>query len=83
MVLTKLIEKFVKNKAKRDYQKLLPLVDRVKELRPDFEALDDDALRAKTDEFRARLADGETLDDLLPEAFARSSTGRQGEATRG
>jgi preprotein translocase subunit SecA len=70
MVLTKLIEKFVKNKAKRDYQKLLPLVDRVKELRPEYEALDDDALRAKTDEFRARLAEGETLDDLLPEAFA-------------
>ena len=37
---------------------------------PQMEALSDEALRAKTDEFRARLKKGETLDDLLPEAFA-------------
>src|SRR5690606_39435261 len=39
-------------------------------LSPDFEALTDAELRAKTDEFRSRYQDGETLDDLLPEAFA-------------
>ncbi len=39
-------------------------------LEPQFEALDDSALRAKTDEFRRRLAQGEALDELLPEAFA-------------
>jgi len=42
----------------------------INELEPKFEALDDAALRAKTDEFRQRLTQGETLDQLLPEAFA-------------
>ena len=45
-------------------------VDKINELEPRFEALDDTALRAKTDEFRQRLDKGETLDQLLPEAFA-------------
>ena len=45
-------------------------VEQINALEPQFEALDDAALRAKTDEFRQRLAQGETLDDLLPEAFA-------------
>ncbi len=45
-------------------------VERVNALEPQYEKLDDAALRAKTDEFRARLAKGETLDALLPEAFA-------------
>jgi len=45
-------------------------VERINALEPQFEALDDTALRAKTDEFRARVAQGETLDALLPEAFA-------------
>lgn len=44
--------------------------ERVNALEPQFEKLDDDALRAKTQEFKARLAKGESLDDLLPEAFA-------------
>ncbi|WP_295548837.1 preprotein translocase subunit SecA [uncultured Pseudacidovorax sp.] len=44
--------------------------ERVNALEPQFEKLDDDALRGKTQEFRDRLAKGETLDDLLPEAFA-------------
>src|SRR5512139_2713448 len=42
----------------------------INELEPKFEGLDDAALRAKTDEFRQRLQKGETLDQLLPEAFA-------------
>jgi len=45
-------------------------VERINALEPQFEALDDGALRAKTDEFRERLAKGATLDELLPEAFA-------------
>jgi preprotein translocase subunit SecA len=45
-------------------------VERINALEPQFEKLDDAALRAKTDEFRKRLAQGATLDDLLPEAFA-------------
>jgi len=46
------------------------VVARINEMAEDVEALSDEALRAKTDEFRGRYADGETLDDLLPEAFA-------------
>ncbi|MFK7944541.1 MAG: preprotein translocase subunit SecA [Paracoccaceae bacterium] len=45
-------------------------VDAVNALEPEFEALSDDALRAKTDEFRNRISDGASLDDILPEAFA-------------
>ena len=47
-----------------------PTVDRINELEPEFMALSDADLRAKTDEFRERLANGEALEDLLPEAFA-------------
>ncbi len=45
-------------------------VEKINALEPQFEGLDDAALKGKTEEFRARLAQGETLDDLLPEAFA-------------
>ena len=45
-------------------------VDRINALEPEFEKLSDDALRSKTEEFKARAAKGEALDDLLPEAFA-------------
>ncbi len=54
----------------REVKKYLPLVEQVNALEPDFEALSDEELRAKTDEFRQRIAEGETVDDLLPEAFA-------------
>jgi preprotein translocase subunit SecA len=55
------------DKAARQLQ---PLVDAINGLEPEYQALSDEALRGKTAEFRARLADGEDLDDLLPEAFA-------------
>ena len=51
-------------------KKILPVVEQVNALEPAFEALSDEALQAKTTEFRGRLEKGETLDDLLPEAFA-------------
>jgi preprotein translocase subunit SecA len=54
----------------KELKRLQPKVDRVNELEPEFEKLSDAELRAKTDEFRARLKDGSTLDELLPEAFA-------------
>ncbi len=54
----------------RELKRLQPIVDRINELEPDFERLSDDELRAKTDEFRARLKAGSSLDELLPEAFA-------------
>jgi preprotein translocase subunit SecA len=54
----------------REIKGYLPGVDQINELEPEFEALSDEGLAAKTVEFRARLADGATIDDLLPEAFA-------------
>ena len=54
----------------RKLKKLRPLVDKINGLEPKFEAMTDDALRAQTEVYRERLQAGETLDDLLPEAFA-------------
>ena len=54
----------------KEIKRLQPLVDRINELEPEFEKLSDVELRAKTDDFKSRLAGGETLDSLLPEAFA-------------
>ena len=65
----KLLEKLFGRKSKRDYEKVRPLLNDVKAAREPLTALDDEALQAKTDEFRRRVADGEALDDLLPEAF--------------
>jgi len=54
----------------RELKRLRKIVDSINALEPEMQALSDEALRAKTEEFKARLAEGETLDDLLPEAFA-------------
>ena len=54
----------------KELNRLRTVVEKINGLEPDFEQFDDGELRAKTDEFKARLKDGETLDDLLPEAFA-------------
>jgi preprotein translocase subunit SecA len=54
----------------REVKKYLPTVEQINALEPDFEALSDEELRGKTAEFKSRLAEGESLDDLLPEAFA-------------
>ncbi|MCH8864129.1 MAG: preprotein translocase subunit SecA [Chloroflexi bacterium] len=54
----------------KELKRFPPVVDRINGFEPEFEKLDDDALRAKTGEFKARFETGETLDDLLPEAFA-------------
>ena len=54
----------------RKLKKLRPIVARINAMEPDFERLSDDQLRAKTDEFKQRHTGGESLDDLLPEAFA-------------
>jgi preprotein translocase subunit SecA len=66
----KLIRATFGSRNDRIVKAVLPVVERVNALEPSFEALDDAALAAKTAEFRGRLAKGETLDDLLPEAFA-------------
>ncbi len=54
----------------KELKRLEPIVDQINSLEPDFQKLSDAELRAKTDEFKARLKNGETLDDILPEAFA-------------
>ena len=54
----------------REIRRYLPIVEQVNALEPETEALSDEELRAKTDAFRARLEEGATVDDLLPEAFA-------------
>ncbi|MGD8353368.1 MAG: preprotein translocase subunit SecA, partial [Pseudomonadota bacterium] len=54
----------------RELKKIAPIVDRVNSLEPAMQALDDDALKARTAGFKERLDKGEPLDDLLPEAFA-------------
>lgn len=51
-------------------ERITDTVEEINALEPEFEALSDEALAAKTVEFKKRLADGETLDDILPEAFA-------------
>jgi len=54
----------------KELKRLQPIVNRINELGPEFERLSDDALRARTDEFKSRLKAGSLLDELLPEAFA-------------
>ena len=54
----------------RFVKKQMKVVDKINSLEPDFVKLSDDELKAKTDEFRTRIKNGETLDELLPEAFA-------------
>ena len=54
----------------KELKRLQPTVNRINELEPEFERLSDDKLRAKTEEFKARLNTGSSLDELLPEAFA-------------
>ena len=66
----KAIEKIFGTHSERELKRIYPLVDRIEALRPDMQALSDEELRGKTKEFKKRLEDGETLDDLLPEAFA-------------
>ena len=56
--------------SQRELKRITPIVDKIESLRPTMQALSDEELRGKTREFKNRLADGETLDDLLPEAFA-------------
>ena len=56
--------------SEREVKRIKPLVDQIEALRPTMQALSDEDLRNKTTEFKERLSKGETLDDLLPEAFA-------------
>ena len=65
-----LLSKVFGTHSEREVKRILPLVDKIEALGPEFEKLSDEELKAKTPEFKERLANGETLDDLLPEAYA-------------
>ncbi|MDE6712527.1 MAG: preprotein translocase subunit SecA [Lachnospiraceae bacterium] len=66
----KLIEKVFGTHSERELKRIEPLVNRIEALRPTMQALSDSELRGKTDEYKRRFKEGETLDDLLPEAYA-------------
>ncbi len=65
-----LITKVIGTHSEREIKRIKPIVKKIVALRPAMIELTDEELRGKTDEFKKRLADGETLDDLLPEAYA-------------
>ena len=64
------IEKIFGTHSSREVKRIEPLVDKIEALRPTMQALSDEELRGKTEEYKKRLTEGETLDDLLPEAYA-------------
>ncbi|MBQ7566898.1 MAG: preprotein translocase subunit SecA [Oscillospiraceae bacterium] len=65
-----LLDKIFGSYSDRELKKIRPVVDRIVGMESEYAALTDAQLRGKTQEFKARLEQGETLDDLLPEAFA-------------
>jgi preprotein translocase subunit SecA len=69
-MLSSLIKKIVGSKNERELKKLWPVVSRINAMEPEIAALSDNQLREKTFEFKERLGRGESLDSILPEAFA-------------
>ena len=65
-----LLEKIFGNYSEKEIKKIPPIVKKIEALAPEYETLSDEELKAKTQEFKDRLAKGETLDDILPEAYA-------------
>ena len=64
------LSKIFKSYSEKEVQRVMPIVEKINNLEPEIEKLTDAELKAKTDEFKQRLQKGETLDDILPEAFA-------------
>ncbi len=65
-----LLSKVVGTHSEREVKRVLPIVDKIEKLEPDYEKLSDEQLKDKTREFKNRLSEGESLDDILPEAYA-------------
>ena len=65
-----IFDKIFGTHSEREVKRIMPLVEKTESLRPEMQSLTDEQLRARTDWFKERLANGETLDDILPEAFA-------------
>ena len=65
-----IVTKIFGTHSEREIKRITPIVDKIESYRDDMMALSDSELRGKTDEFKKRLADGETLDNIMPEAYA-------------
>lgn len=69
-MIAKILKLFAGSHYKKFYKKVRPIVAKINKIEEQYQSLTDEQLRAKTDEFRARYAKGESLDSMLPEAFA-------------
>ena len=69
-MISSLIRKVIGSKNERELKRLWPIVAKINSLEPQMQALSDEALRGKTAEFKERYSKGESLDAMLPEAFA-------------
>ena len=65
-----IIDKIIGTHSERELRRIRSTVDSIEAMQPQMQALSDEELRAKTTEFKKRLADGQTLDDIMPEAYA-------------
>ncbi|VEJ35898.1 preprotein translocase subunit SecA [Aedoeadaptatus ivorii] len=70
MIIMSLLDKIFGTYSEREIKKIRPIMEKVLALDTEMQALSDEALQAKTKEFKDRVSDGESLDDILPEAFA-------------
>ena len=69
-MITTLIKKVIGTKNDRELKRIQPIVDRISAVEPSISVLSDEQLKAKTNEFKKRLSAGETIDELLVDAFA-------------
>jgi len=69
-MINKMFSKIFGTHNDRELKSLMPIITEIENLEDEYRALSDEALKGKTDEFKKRLNDGQTLDDILPEAFA-------------
>ena len=68
-----ILNKLFGSYSDRELKKIYPIADKIEALDGEFSALSDEELRSKTEQFKERLAQRETLDDILPEAFAAAT----------
>ena len=65
-----IFQKLFGTHSERELKLIYPIADKIESMRPDMIKMSDEELKAKTQEFKQRLSKGETLDDILPEAYA-------------
>ena len=65
-----LLSKMIGTHSEREVKRVIPIVNKIEAMEPEMEKLSDEELKAKTPEFKKRLEEGESLDDILPEAYA-------------